>query len=66
MSTIGPMFQNLVTTCMYELKKRKNDIVNPILKEIATKCFPYLLIYTIVQIIIIILLIYIIRNMPKQ
>ena len=71
MSYIGPMTENLLNTCIKELKKKTNrdkiskHIIDPIFKEITHKFYGYYLIMVFIQLIIICLLIFIAINIKK-
>ena len=65
MSYIGPVTRDLLNSCIRELKKKDNKdkinkhIIEPVMYEVTNRCFPYLMIHLIIQIVIIVMLIYI-------
>lgn len=66
MSYIGPLTKEIIDTCIKELKKKETKLkinkylIDPILKEVMFKTYPYALSHVFFQIIIIAMLIYII------
>ena len=69
MSYIGPITRDLIDVCARELKKKENKhkistyIIDPVIKEVLNKVYPYFGIYLLVQVLTIILLVYIILNL---
>ncbi len=68
---IGPLTQSTINAIVLELKKKSNkdkiskSIITPLLTEFVAYTYPYLFIFTLVQITIIVLLIYIITKLRK-
>jgi len=66
MSYIGPVTRDLLTKCAVELQKKETkemlakNIFDPAFYEISKKVYPYVTLFCLLQIIILILLIYII------
>ncbi len=69
---IGPLTQSTINAIILELKKKSNkdriskSIITPLLTEIVAYTYPYLFIFTLVQLTIIVLLIYIIIKLRKN
>ena len=65
MSYIGPITNEILEACIREFKKKDTKdrinkyVVDPIMKEFLDKCFSYILIYLVIQMIIIMFLVYI-------
>ena len=61
-SFIGPITDNIINSCIHELKKKKNkekimkNIIEPILLDINSRYYPHMLTLTILLSLIIILL----------
>lgn len=75
MSYIGPITNNFIKACINEFQKTENKIkinkyiVNPLIKEIVSKNYSYIVGFVMMQSIVIILLLYIIflvRNISQS
>lgn len=66
MSSIGPITDNIINTCVDEFKKKSvrkklsENVIDPLVREIVSKCYPYASVYVVTQAVIIVMLVYII------
>lgn len=71
MSYIGPLTKDLIDIIVKEFKKKENkhkittNIIDPVIKEVLNKFYPYFGLYLLVQILTIVLLVYIVLNVKK-
>ena len=67
-SYIGPITENIINTVANELKKKdtrkkiSNHIITPVMEEVIERTYPYMFIFVISQVLIILLLIYLVFN----
>lgn len=72
MSYIGPITNDIINACIREFKKKDNrekiskQIIDPVIREIYRKCYPFAGTHLLIQLFIIFLLIYIIINLKKE
>lgn len=72
MSYIEPITQDLINICINEFKKKENKekiythILNPLIKDIVSKSYPYALIHVVLQLVIIGLLLCILIKIKKN
>lgn len=72
MTFIGPMTNELINSCVEELKRPENkkkiskNIVDPIVSEITLKLWPYFTAHILIQMVIVIVLIYLISVLKRK
>ena len=69
---IGPITKSTIDAIIVEIKKKNNrdkiskSIITPLLTECITYTYPYVLVFSLIQLTIILLLIYIILKLKKN